>query len=84
MTWEIVAGIISLIGVFGLVASWTSKLTKTLTNLEAVLNALKDTLQELRDANGVDHKHFFKHLADHESRIERLEIINKIKGGESQ
>lgn len=84
MTWEVVAGIISLIGVFGVIATWTSKLTRTLANLEAVLNALKDTLQELRDDNGADHKHFYKKLAEHEKRIDHLEIINEIKGGECQ
>lgn len=84
MTWEIVLGIISLIGVFGVIAKAAANLTRTLATLETVIRELKETVQEFKGANGSDHKHFFKTLADHERRIDHLETINEIKGGESQ
>ena len=73
MTWEIVAGIIALIGVFGTVATWASKLSRTLANLESTLKALDNTLQELKDNNHESHKEFYKRLNDHDCRIAQLE-----------
>lgn len=74
MTWEIVAGIIALIGVFGTVATWASKLSKTLTSLECTLSALDRTLNEFKENNKESHKEFYKRLEDHETRIHTLEV----------
>lgn len=73
MTWEIVAGIIALIGVFGTVATWSSKLSRTLTSLESTLKSLQITLKELKDHNHETHKEFRTKLDNHEGRITRLE-----------
>ena len=48
MTWEIVVGIITLIGVLGTVAAWASKLSRSLSSLETTLKALDETLHELK------------------------------------
>ena len=79
MSWEIVAGIIALIGVFGTVATWSAKLSRTLASLEATLEALRGTLKELKANNTESHKEFYKRLDDHESRIDHLEYHTGIK-----
>ena len=77
MTWEIVAGIIALIGVFGTVAGWSGKLSKTLASLEATLQALRKTLDELKENNKQSHKDIYNRLDDQESRISRLEVFHE-------
>lgn len=72
MTWEIVVGIIALIGVFGTVATWSSKLSRTLASLETTLNALRDTLEELKENNRESHKDIYRRLDDHERTIIRI------------
>lgn len=72
MTWEIVVGIIALIGVFGTVATWSSKLSRTLASLETTLNALRDTLEELKENNRESHKDIYHRLDDHERTIIRI------------
>ena len=73
MTWEIVAGIIALIGIFGTVAGWSGKLSKTLASLEATLQALKETLEELKENNRASHQEIYKRLEEHGKKIARLE-----------
>lgn len=72
MSWEIVTGIIALIGVFGTVATWSSKLSRTLASLETTLNALRNTLEELKENNRESHKDIYHRLDDHEHWITRL------------
>ena len=73
MTWEIVAGIISLLGVFGLVAGWTAKLSRALATLDTTIKALNETITTVQDNNRASHKDFYKKLDDHEIRIVKLE-----------
>ena len=73
MSWEIVLGIIALVGFVGSVAAWVSKLSHTLTSLEMTLKALKEVLYELKDNNKESHKEFYSRLKDHDNRIMRLE-----------
>lgn len=73
MTWEIVTGIIALIGVGGTVATWTSKLAKTIATLETTVDALNRTLTELQNDNKESHKNFYAKLENHEGRITHLE-----------
>lgn len=80
MSWEIVTGIIALIGIFGTVATWSAKLSRTLASLQATLEALRATLKELKDNNHESHKEFYKRLDDHDDRLTRLETINKERG----
>lgn len=73
MTWEIVAGIIALVGFIGTIAVWVSKLSHTLASLEVTLKALRDVLNELKESNRESHKEFYHRLDDHENRLVRLE-----------
>jgi Sec-independent protein translocase protein TatA len=73
MTWEIVAGIITLFGFILTVIGYSGKLSKALASLETTLKALKETLEDLKENNKESHKEFYDRLTDHESRIKRLE-----------
>lgn len=75
MSWEIVAGIIALVGFIGTVAAWVSKLSHTLASLEMTLKALQEVLSELKENNKESHKEFYHKLDDHETRIGRLEAL---------
>ena len=66
-------GIIALAGFIGTVATWVSKLSRTLANLEATLKALREVLDELKESNKASHKEFYHLLEDHEKRITQLE-----------
>lgn len=72
MSWDIVAGIIALIGVFGTIATWSGKLSRTLASLEVTLNALRDTLEELKENNRESHKDIYHRLDEHQDWITRL------------
>lgn len=72
MSWDIVTGIIALIGVFGTIATWSSKLSRTLASLEVTLNALRDTLEELKENNRESHKDIYHRLDEHQDWITRL------------
>lgn len=77
MTWEIVAGIIALIGVFGTVATWSAKMAKTIGMLDTTIKALKETIVALKDDSKDQHHRFEKKLDDHETRITILETLEK-------
>ena len=75
MSWEIVVGIIALIGVFSTIATWASKPSRSLSSLETTLKGLDETLQELKDNNHESHKEFYKRLNEHDCRIAKLEGV---------
>ena len=77
MTWEIVVGIIALVGFVATVAGYTSKLSHTLSSLEITLQALKETLEELKNSNKESHKEFYDKLAEHETIIKLLQEKHK-------
>lgn len=77
MTWEIVAGIIALIGVFGTIATWSAKMAKTIAMLDTTIKALKETIVALKDDSKDAHHRFDKKLENHEVRITRLEEHEK-------
>lgn len=79
MTWEIVVGIITLIGVLATVATWASKLSRSLASLETTLKDLDATLHELKNTNHESHKEFYKRLNEHDCRIAKLEGCNRSK-----
>lgn len=73
MTWEIVVGLISLVGLVGTFVSATVKFSKTVTTLDVTLKDLKETLEEFRSSNREHHKEFYERIDNHEHRICRLE-----------
>lgn len=72
MSWEIVLGIIALVGFLGTVSSWVWKLSGTLTKLTDGLNSLSS----FKANADKEHKEIHDTLDNHELRIHDLE--NKI------
>lgn len=72
MSWEIVVGIIALVGFLGTVSSWVWKLAGTLTKLGDGLNSLS----AFKTKADNEHKEIHETLDNHELRIHDLE--NKI------
>lgn len=77
MTWEIVVGIIALVGAAGTLCGYSFSLSKTLTNLKDTITALNETLKELKKDNKEAHKAFYDRIDNHERRITVIE--DKIK-----
>jgi hypothetical protein len=84
MTWEIAAGIITLVGFVSTVGVWFGKLSRTLATLDITIRTLSETINELKDSNKATHKDLYsKHvehehrLNDHEGRIIKLETKEK-------
>lgn len=73
MTWEIVLGIIALVGFVGTIATYASKQSSLLAKLETTLGALNNTLEELKENNRASHKDIYNKLDNHDTRITRLE-----------
>lgn len=76
MTWEIVLGIIALVGFVGTIATYASKQSGILSKLEATLNALNATLEELKENNRASHKDIYSKLDNHDTRISKLEVYH--------
>ena len=83
MTWEILLGIIAMVGFVGSVATWISKLAKTLGILENTIKVLNEPIAEFKQNSHSTHEKIFvrlteneKILENHESRIQRLERKN--------
>lgn len=78
MTWEIVLGLIALVGFVGTFVSAATKFAKTIASLDVTIKDLKETLDEFRNSNKENHKEFYDKLDNHEHRICRLETCNEI------
>lgn len=82
MTWEIVAGIVTLLGMVGIIIGWTSKIAGTLAKLSTSVDNLNDTVKEFKgDQNilieQVGHQDVV--LARHEEQIKNLQTIVQTK-----
>ena len=80
MTWEIVVGIIALVGFIGSIGVWISKLSSTLATLSTTIELLVNTVKEFKTNSHATHTILFEKigehgtkLSDHETRIKVLE-----------
>lgn len=73
MTWEIVLGIIALVGFLGTIATWASKLAQAIATLNATIKTLQEAVSEMKKGNKESHTHIFEKLENHECRLIRLE-----------
>lgn len=71
MTWEIVLGIISLLGMVGIIIGWTSKIAGTLSQLSAAVDNLNDTVKEFKG----DQNALIEHVNHHDVMLERDDVI---------
>ena len=76
MTWEIVLGIIALVGFVSTIATYASKQSSILSKLEATLTALNNTLEELKENNRASHKDIYNKIGEHDKRISKLEVYH--------
>jgi len=75
MSWEIVAGIITLVGFIISTGTIIAKLSGTLSKLQTTLASLNDLLSELKANNNEEHKTFLQNIADLDKRVRELEIV---------
>lgn len=84
MSWEIAAGVIALIGFAGSIATWVSKLSKTLAVLETTINTLNKVISEFKNNSHDTHKELFQRIGTSERVLEnhegRLNNLEKAKG----
>ena len=71
MTWEIVLGIISLLGMVGIIIGWTSKIAGTLSQLSAAVDNLNDTVKQFKG----DQNALIEHVGHHDVMLERYDVI---------
>ncbi len=74
MTWEIVLGIIALVGFIGSIAAWISKLSKTLGVLENTIKTLTKVLDDMRSNSHDTHKELYKKQGEHEKVLVNHEV----------
>ena len=84
MNWEIALGVIALLGFAGSIASWVSKLSKTLAVLETTINTLNKVISEFKNNSHDTHKEMFSRISNsersienHEGRLKHLEQAKK-------
>jgi len=73
VTWEIVAGLLTLCGTMVTLGTVLAKLVKTLTKLDVTLVSLEQTVADDRRINSAEHAEMRAQLQNHEGRISKLE-----------
>lgn len=74
MSWEIVAGVITLSGFLITVGTLAAKLAGVLSRLETSVRELTETIAEVRRENLGEHRAMQQRLEGHENRITVLEV----------
>ena len=77
MPWEDIKGWIAVLGFIGTVIAYTAKQSTILAKLETTLNALNETLEELKENNRASHKDIYNKLAEHDKEITELKGYHK-------
>ena len=73
MTWEIVLGLIALVGFIISVGAIIAKASQMFATLNASINMLTETLKEFKKDSKSDRKELHDMVDDHETRIVILE-----------
>lgn len=73
MTWDIVLGLIALLGAGITVGTQVAKLSRTLALLESAVKELKGLLAEFKSSNREEHKELRAHLEETDGRLLKLE-----------
>ena len=83
MAWQIIAGVVGIIGCAVTLGTCLVKFTSALSSLETVVSLLKETVDKFKDGAKVTHKEIFDELEDHGKTLvnheARLQIIEKEK-----
>lgn len=78
MTWEIVTGLIVLVGCAISVGTIVYKLANILTKLESAIESLRETISLIKTSNADDHKKIFESIENFEKRLTDIEIQVKL------
>ena len=69
MSWEILAGLITIVGSLIGLGTVLAKLIGVLTRLDDTVKQLRSDLDRQREDNKESHKRLFERIDDHETRI---------------
>lgn len=78
MTWEIVTGLIVLVGCAISVGTIVYKLANILTKLESAIQSLRETIELIKTGNANDHTKIFESIENFEKRLTDIEIQVKL------
>lgn len=78
MTWEIVLGIIALVGFVGSIGVWVSKLSTTLATLSTTIELLVNTVKEFKANSHETHTTLFEKIGEHTTMLSDHEVRIKI------
>lgn len=73
MTWEILVGLIAIVGCLISLGTVLAKLVITLTKLTSTCDELNKTLTQYESQNDKDHTYFRDTIQNHEIRIHDVE-----------
>lgn len=74
MTWEIVTGLIVLVGCAISVGTIVYKLANILTKLESAIESLRETISLIKSSNAEEHTRIFEELKTLAQRINEIEM----------
>lgn len=77
MTWEILTGLIIVVGCLISLGGVLARLVRAITRLEVTLAAIDKSVAEDKSANAAEHKEFRGELTNHEIRITGIEKERK-------
>ena len=84
MAWQIIAGIVGIIGCAVTLGTCLVKFTSALTSLDTVVRLLKETVEKFQEGAKETHKEIFdeldehgKTLVNHEARLQIIERKDK-------
>ena len=81
MAWQIIAGVVGIIGCCVTLATCLVKFTSALASLETVVELLKETVDKFQAGAKVTHKEIFDELGEHGKTLvnheARLQIIER-------
>lgn len=74
MTWEIVTGLIVLVGCAISVGTIVYKLANILTKLESAIESLRETISLIKSSNAEEHTQIFEALKNLDQRITNIDM----------
>lgn len=73
MTWEIVLGLIALVGFIASIGGFVWRLSSMIARLEKAVETMTKAVESLRIDNDAEHRRLSEKLENHETRIIKIE-----------
>lgn len=71
--WDVFVVLVAVVGLFATVLPFFTKLNRTLGELNATVEQMKELISRTEDKNSESHQRIFEKIDDHEQRISHLE-----------